>query len=345
MATLKPAELALKGCDYEVVRDIPGKPVLIKLLAWPGETKTIELISGDRTFTSARLAGQNVHGLVEGKTVKAAFAGSSLKENYHRKLGDLTLIEVPDDAEALYEATCFAADNNALEVRALQRSGPSQIPEVQKARESFFDQKLFVDRGIWDKNLFDDNEGTAFYVARRVGVKPIERGCLRIDCGEIVELDRVIVRPGSEHALQPFKYDETIRASYSSDLKTWKPMTLVAGSEIVMNFEAGSKLRYVRFNGTPDKVIEISGYRGNSKLDRSKWRASNLFAHYSRITPKKAWQHSFTLGEIPKNSYLAIALKGEHGKVPMVQSVSMVIQWEHRTGVCPIQPIVGNTHR
>jgi len=87
----------------------------------------------------------------------------------------------------------------------------------------------------------------------------------------------------------------------------------VADSEIVMNFEPSSKLRYVRFYGTPDKVIEVSAYLGNKKLDRSKWRVSNLFAHYSRITPQKAWQHSFTLSEIPKNSYLAIALDGEHG--------------------------------
>ncbi len=150
-------------------------------------------------------------------------------------------------------------------------------------------------------------------MARRVGVRPIERGCLRIDFGEIITLDKLVVRTGSEHALQPFKFDETIRASCSSDLKTWTPMALVAGSEIVMNFKSGSKLRYVRFNGTPDKVIEISAFRGKEKIDRSNWRASNLFAHYSRVTAKKAWQHSFTLAEIPKNSYLAIALKGEHG--------------------------------
>jgi hypothetical protein len=90
-------------------------------------------------------------------------------------------------------------------------------------------------------------------------------------------------------------------------------VALVADSEIAMNFKAGSKLRYVRFYGTPDKVIEVSAYLGDTKLDRSKWRASNLFAHYSRVTAQKAWQHSFTLGEIPKNSYLAIALEGEHG--------------------------------
>ncbi len=74
----------------------------------------------------------------------------------------------------------------------------------------------------------------------------------------------------------------------------------MADNEIVMNFEPGSKLRYVRFYGTPDKVIEVAAYLGNKKLDRSKWRVSNLFAHYSRVTAKKAWQHSFTLAEIPE---------------------------------------------
>jgi len=312
-ASLTQGEFALKGCDYAVVRDIPGKPLLVNLLALPGETKSIELVSGDRTFTSASLAGQSIQSLVEGKTVSTRFAGEPLTNEFHRKLGDLVSTAVPNDAEALYEATCFAADNNALEVRSLKRSGESQVPQAQKARDAFFEQKLFIDRGIQDTNLFDDNDDTAFYVARRVGVKPIERGSFRIDFGEIVEVDKLIVRPSSEYALQPFKFDETIRASYSSDLMSWTPVALVAKSEIVMNFEAGSRLRYVRFYGTPDKVIEVSAYLGNTKLDRSKWRASNLFAHYSRVTAQQAWQHSFTLGEIPKNSYLAIALDGEHG--------------------------------
>lgn len=32
----------------------------------------------------------------------------------------------------------FAADNNALEVRSLQRSGEISIPEVKAARDAFF---------------------------------------------------------------------------------------------------------------------------------------------------------------------------------------------------------------
>jgi len=312
-ATSAPSGFGLEGCDYEVVRDVPGKPVLIKLLAMPGEKRTLELQAGGRRFKSAQLAGRRLDGLVQGRKEDISFPGTLLREKYHRKLGDLTPRDVPADAEALYEATCFAADNNALEVRALQRSGPTQIPQVQQAREAFVGQELFVERGVWDRNLFDGDDKTAFYVARRVGVTPLQRGSLRIDLGETVSLDRLIVRPGSEHALQPFKYDETIQTHFSSDLETWTSMPVAAGKEIVMDFEPGTKLRYVRFRGTPDKVVEIEGYLGGAKLDRAKWRVSNLFAPFSRVAPRKAWQHSFTLAEIPVGSYLAIALNGEHG--------------------------------
>ncbi len=294
MATSKQTEFGIKGCDYEVVRDVPGKPVLIKLLVMPGETRHIELAAGQREFASARMDNRRVDGLINGQSEAIMFPGAPLKETYHRKLGDLTSCAVPADAEALYEATCFAANNNALEVRALQRSGPSHIPQVQKAREAFLMQPLFAERGLWDKNLFDGNDDTAFYVARRVGMVPLNGGSLRIDLGETINLDTLIVRPGSEHALQPFKYDETIWASVSSDLKNWTEMPLVAGKEIVMNLDPKRKLRYVRFNGTPDKIVEIQGYYGGKELNRAKWRASTLFSRFSRVSPRKAWQHTFT---------------------------------------------------
>lgn len=313
MASSRQTEFGLDGCEYEVLRDVPGKPILIKLLAGPGEKRSIQLAPGNRKFKSASMYGHSLDDLVKGKSVDIFFPGVQLKERYHRKLGVLTACDVPADAEALYEATCFAADNNALEVRALQRSGLSQIPQIQKARRAFLKQALFIERGLWDKNLFDGDDNTSFYIARRVGMAPLNGGSLRIDFGEKISLDKLIVRPGSEHALQPFKSDETIRAYVSGDLKNWTSMRLVAGKEIIMNVDPKTKLRYVRFRGTPDKVVEIEGYLNGRKLDPSKWRASNLFSLYSRVRAKKSWQYSFTLNEIPKGSYLAIALNGEHG--------------------------------
>jgi hypothetical protein len=312
-ATTEQNEFGIRGCDYEVVRDVPGKPVLIKLLGMPGEKRHVELTAGDRSFKSARINNRSRNEFVEGKSVEVSFPGEPLKRRYHRKLGELERCAVPPDAEALYEATCFAADNNALEVRALQRSGATRIPQVQRARDAFLNQPLFIERGLWDKNLFDGNDETAFYVARRAGVTPLSRGSLRIDLGESISLDKLVIRTGSEHALQPFKYDETMRASFSSDLKDWTGVQLAAGKEIVMDFDPEVRVRYIRFMGTPDKIVEIEGFLGGRRLDRSLWRASNLFAHYARVGSDKAWQHSFTLDEVPKGSYLAIALNGEHG--------------------------------
>ena len=312
-ATTKEDEFGIKGCDYEVVKDVPGKPVLVKLLGMPGEKCKVELIAGDSKFKSAAMKSRDLDDLVKGKSVEISFPGTPLKQNYHRKLGELSACRVPADAAALYDATCFAADNNALEIRSLQRSGPSSVPQVQKAREAFLKQPTMVDRGLWDKNMFDGDDQTSFYVSRRGGRGPLSRGSLRIDFGQVINLDKLVIRCGSEHALAPFKYDETVVAYVSSDLKKWKAIKLMADKEIVINLDRKDKIRYVRFRGTPEMVQEIEGYLGNKMLERSEWRGSTLFADYSRVRAKKAWQHSFTLGEIPKGSYLAIALNGEHG--------------------------------
>jgi hypothetical protein len=95
LATSKPTEFGIRGCDYEVIRDIPGKPVLVKLLAMPGEKKTIKLVAGDRIFKSGHIAGRRSSGLVKGKSTVVSFPGRPLQEMPHRKLGDLTPCEVP----------------------------------------------------------------------------------------------------------------------------------------------------------------------------------------------------------------------------------------------------------
>ncbi len=204
MATSKPAELGIKGCDYEVVRDVPGKPVQIKLLAMPGENtedrtacRRPEIQVGPDLRPPSQRPGQGR------KHDRSSFPGTPLKEKYHRKLGDLTPCAVPADAEALYEATCFAADNNALEVRALQRSGPSRIPQVQKAREAFLEQQLFIDRGLWDRNLFDGDDETAFYVARRRGSSPAARRRFAADRLRRDDQPRQAGRPTGQRACAP----------------------------------------------------------------------------------------------------------------------------------------------
>jgi hypothetical protein len=80
-----------------------------------------------------------------------------------------------------------------------------------------------------------------------------------------------------------------------------------------MDFQPGAEIRYVRFDGTPERIVEIEGFRDGRMLNRANWRASQLFASFPRAAPVKAWQHSFTLDDIPEGARLAIALHGEHG--------------------------------
>ncbi len=309
------SEPSIEGSDYEIVRDVTGKPLKINLLGFPGEKKKITFNYPEHSFLKAMMDGKPVNQLLEGKPLEIIFPGSSPMEKYHRKLGDMTSISLPDDAEGLYEATCFAADNNALEARSILRSGPTKIPQVQKARDAFFTQPLFVDRGLWDRNLFDGNLKTSFYPSRRQGRTDlrINGGAFRLDLGALTPLDSLRIIVGDEQALQPFKSFEAIRVQTSVDLKTWSPILLLAGKEMVLQLDKSKPIRYLRFPNSPERILEIEGFLNGKAVKRTLWRASNLFSAYRSMTAKAAYQYSFVLNEIPKGSYLAVALNGQHG--------------------------------
>ena len=261
----------LPGSDFEIVQDVPGKPIKINIL-------------------------DNLY-----------------KESYPKRIGELIPCAVPQDAEALYEATVFAADNNALEIRSLLRSGPSSIPKVNVAREAFLNQPLFADRGLWDRYLFDDDLHTAFYVSRRSRDHLINGGSLRLDLGEPVTLDELVMEVGSEHSLQPWKSEEASTLEVSDNLRDWTQVIFLAGKTMRVILDAGKPIRYIRVNGTPDRILEINGYLNGKKLDRSKWRASHLFSQYRRMPAEVAWTTSAVLDEIPDGGYLSVCLDGKHG--------------------------------
>jgi len=311
----KLSEPSIEGCDYEIVRDVLGKPLKINLLAFPGEKKNITFHNAAHSYIKAMMDGNPINELLEGKPHEIIFPGTPLKEKYHRKLGDMKSIPVPDDAEGLYEATCFAADNNALEARSILRSGPTKIPQVQKARDAFFTQQLFVDRGLWDKNLFDGDLKTSFYPSRRQGRTDlrINGGAFRLDLGALTSLDSIKIIVGDEQALQPFKSFEAIRVQTSDDLKTWSTHLLLAGKEMILKLDKSKPIRYLRFPSSPEKIVEVEGFLNAKAVNRTLWSASNLFSPYRSMTAKAAFQHSFVLNEIPKGSYLAVALNGMHG--------------------------------
>ena len=139
--------VGLRGCDYEVVRDVPGKDVVIRMLGQAGTTSEVALVSNGRAFRRATIDGQPMPELPAGKTVRIQFPGEPDAAPWHRRIGAPTVCAVPADAEGLFESSCFAGDNDPLELRSLRRSGPSKIPQVQKARQAFLDQPIIAAAG------------------------------------------------------------------------------------------------------------------------------------------------------------------------------------------------------
>ena len=229
-----------------------------------------------------------------------------------RRLADLVRVEVPTDAEALYEATVFAADNNALEIRALERSGPTRIPQVLAAREAFFNQTVFTKRGIWDRNLFDDDPTTGFWPSRKYGVdQRVRGGCFRLDLGEVVSGGRIVLHTADEYSLQPILRDEANWVEVSEDLRSWRRLRYMAG--LAMEVDLDGPTRYLRFPVTADRFTEIVGDKDGDSMDRSLWRASNLFAHPSSMEPVAAWHARVLLEDAGPGATLAIAIEGVHG--------------------------------
>lgn len=304
-------EIGVEGVDFEIVKNVPDQPVIIKLLGFSGSESDVRPVNVTK-FKKVEIDGQDVTpALSGGKSVKIKFTGDKPNEPYHRKLAELKSVSVPDDAETLYEATVFAADNNAMEVRSLQRSGETKIPQVQAARDAFFEQSTFVNRGIRDRYLFDGNMKTRFYPSKIKGDNSIKGGCFRLDLGEDLLVDSIILKVNNEYELQPLLFEEGNFARISSDLNDWKVITFLA--DTTMRIQVGEKMRYLKINPYPNAFAEVEVYGGGKKLPAEHFRASNLFADSNVLKCKGAFSNSFTLNEVAKNSYLCVAINGEHG--------------------------------
>ncbi len=322
-------ELGVTGCAYEVVRDVPGKPAVIKLLGMPGTTAKITLPAQPRKFSKAILDGKPAEPLLTGKTLEIAFPGKVLTQPWHRKLAELKSAEVPADAEALYEATCYAADNNAMEIRAIQRSGPTAIKQVKASRDEFLGQKLLTERGVWDRYLFDKDPTTFF----RLSQNAIWEGALRIDTGKPLPVDQWVLKnvdasfkpkeawvsedlkkwiavPVTIGAETPGEVS-VLKSSYSGT-KEWKPIPV---NRLTINLPAGTgNVRYLKIPGKAWSVGEAQAFQKGTALDTAGWRASNIFANYAAAPAKRAWSASFRIDEAARGSYLTIPCNGKHGE-------------------------------
>jgi hypothetical protein len=308
-------EPAIIGAEYEVIRNVEGEAVEIDILGWPGTSINFS-IANSKIFKSLSINDQELPKFAKRVKLKIDFDGKKLEKDLTRKVASFKKLEKTDNTnwESLYEATVFSADNNALEVRSIERSGWSEIQEVRSAQEAFFNQKTFVDRGIWDKNLFDGSMETAFWQSKKYNRdQSINGGCFRLDLGEVLNLDQIRIKTNDIFSLQPLLEGEGNYVEISTDLVHWNQLTYLAGTEMTISIPEAT--RYLRFKAFPSRICEIEGYKDGDALDRSKWRASNLFAYPDnrKLQCHQIWKSQFQLDEIAPNSYLCIALNGIHG--------------------------------
>jgi len=234
-----------------------------------------------------------------------------LKNPWHRKLADLSSTDLPADWQGLYEATCFAADNNALELRSLDRSGETAIPAVKKARDTFLDQSLIKSRALWDDFMFDGDLTTVFDAYARKDLR-IAGGCLRVDFGEAVEFDKVVIHTQAMDST--LIKNQLYGAQFSTDLVNWSAAEEVIqhGASLFIYPQPG-KWRYFRMREAPERVAEFEAWNGENQLARDKWQGNNLFAHPDAVPAVGAWSAKTVVDEITPTSYLCVAVDGEHG--------------------------------
>ena len=64
-----------------------------------------------------------------------------------------------------------------------------------------------------------------------------------------------MIETEDEHGLQPWKFGEAVNMEVSADLKNWNPVTVLAGPVMKARLDENMPVRYIRFRGTPDKII------------------------------------------------------------------------------------------
>jgi len=296
-------EFGIEGCEYAIIKDFPNQPVVVKLMGMPGSKHSVSLIPGNKTFTSATMDGKEQKDLIQGKNIEIEFPGKPLKEDYFRKLGKLKPVKVPADAERIYETTCFTADNDGLEIRSRLRAGETKFKPVENARKLFFVDRNQILKGCGQKYLFDDSPYSTF----KTNDIPVNGGVFRIDFGEPVIFDKLYI------AKTPRDYYPG-KADVSLDMIHWKEVKVIKDETTVgIIYEKPDSIRYLRLNISPPSTTEIIGVRNDKKMDRKKWKATNLFGPYAKAPAVKAWSCHIKIDEAAKGSYLVIAVNGIHG--------------------------------
>lgn len=323
VAVKEMAEPILTGAEYEIIKeDENGIPKEIKLLKCDGNDLFLRINGEEAPFSRGE------------KT--------DIKERAPLYLGTLTETEErPVDGEFLYETAMYGITNDCLEIRSLERSGETHIPQVKAARDAFFNQKLYKLRGLEAKNMFDGDESTFFDSQSKTYCDSdlrIKGGCLRVDFGEEILCDSVEIEFFS--ALTPTREVEIqsvpVNAEYSSDLKEWKTSDRVSlikkedcteeiirftvhttyplkGERLISSYKINGKIRYLRIAKPVDRIYAVRLIKNGEVISLTSPKANNMQAHYNYKKTALVKSAEFLLPDTDRLPRLAVAIEGEHG--------------------------------
>ncbi len=329
-ALFNETDFVLTNCEYETVTDGNRHPKRFNVYYGNGEPIGIV---GNRTL--AEFAAKKPVAITADTRIKAPVF-----------LGEAVDCTMPENAEQLYEATCFSADADSLEIQSLRRSGETAIPQVKAARDAFFAQEVYSARGTEAKAMFDGKpdtfyDGESVYFQDHYDGPRIDGGCLRVDMGNVCRVSRVEIEffEINEPVCEVLKPHVGETATFSTDYKTWSDAPLDACTvseenvtapvvrfviETLYNVEGvkktavytiGGDMRYFRLDQPMDRIYAIRFYDENgNEIKPANPHANNLLAPYGKknfIRAKKVAVH--IPADAPEGSYLAVGMDGVHG--------------------------------
>lgn len=319
--TFNKNEYALTNCEYEVLREVDGKPCEINILKTNGQSIG--------SVGRHKLKLDNINLPVIDVTIHAPV-----------KLGTMTKCGIPENIEQLYEATMFKANNDAFEAQSLKRSGATSVPQVLSAREAFFTQKTYKYRGCENKNIFDGDPDTFFDANTRYYGTRIEGGCLRVDLNEVYDISYIEIEcfKINEPIKEVLEFNVPASGSYSVDLLNWKTTELKEivetgdcaapvvkhgihniveydGKRMKVIYEIGDKMRYFRLPEPMDRIYSFKAIdRNGAELKLDHTRANNMMAVYEKKQASAVKKLNIKLpGNFIPGSYIAVAIEGIHG--------------------------------
>lgn len=311
-------DFVLTGCKYETVYGPGAEAEKVRIFKANGTIGSI----GKRSVDYAAIVGDN--------TLARPVA-----------LGTLKASPVPANIEQLYEATCYAADCDALEYQSLKRSGETMIPQVKAARDAFFAQDSYHFRGTESRAMFDGNPNTFFDADSKYRKTRLEGGCLRVDLGDAYDISRVEIETFSVSEADPQLQEAHFEpmAQVSLDLAGWCDAPLLGvteadevtsiptildyshltnyreGKRCIATYTVNAKARYFRLPNPMDRIFSFTAYdKDGNKIVLTAPHANNMLAPYAKTAFTSARSLKVTLPEnYADGAYIAVGTDGIHG--------------------------------